>query len=111
MKNSTDVKQEDEEDDLAELAYSLRPLARSEFSLKLPDSAIASLERLAAEQGTTAKALVARYIGAGLREDLAALYARQLLDMTASVLSRRLHSEAEVSSILKEIREEAAKYG
>jgi hypothetical protein len=65
---------------------------------------------VAAEKEMSVEALMKLYIGEGLRDDLSDLYARQILDATANVLSRRLNSEEEVSSILNEIREQSARY-
>jgi hypothetical protein len=46
------------------------------------------------------------YIGQGLRQDIAKLFNERLLDKTAQVLSRHLHSEEEISRILQEIKAE-----
>lgn len=52
-------------------------------------------------------ALMRYYIGRGLRQDLARLFADKMFDTTAAVLAKYLHSQEEVSLILDEIREAA----
>lgn len=88
----------------------VRPRAKTTVSLSIPDDVLESLSRVAAEKDMSVEALMKLYIGEGLRDDLDALYTHQVLDTAANVLSRRLESEEEVSSILNEIREESARY-
>jgi uncharacterized DUF497 family protein len=52
------------------------------------------------------EALLKLYIGQSMRQDLAKLSADRVLEKTAQVLTRHIHSEKEVSAILKEIRVE-----
>ena len=50
------------------------------------------------------QALLKLYIGQGLRQDMAKLYAEQVLETTAQVLTRHIQSTEEVSAIMQEIR-------
>jgi hypothetical protein len=52
-------------------------------------------------------ALIKLYLGQGLRQDLSKLYADRVLEKTAQVLTRHIHSEDEVSAILREIQIES----
>jgi hypothetical protein len=67
---------------------------------------MASLEKVAASRDMSVEALVKLYIGQGLRQDLARLFADRVLETTEQVLTRYIQSEEEVSAILKEIRGE-----
>jgi hypothetical protein len=69
----------------------LRPRPATAVSLQIP-----------------ADALLKFYIGQGLRQDLSHLYANQMLEKTAQVLSRHLPPKAQLSAILREINAEAA---
>ncbi len=51
-------------------------------------------------------ALLKLYIGQGLRQDVAKLFADRVLEATAQVLARHIHSEEEVAAILREIQGE-----
>lgn len=84
----------------------LRPRPATDISLQIPDETLASLEKIAAGRDMSPEALMKFYIGQGLRQDLARLYADQLLDRTAQVLTRHIQSEEEVLAILQEIRVE-----
>ncbi|MGC1374860.1 MAG: hypothetical protein WA821_01470 [Anaerolineales bacterium] len=84
----------------------LRPRATGVLAVQVPVEALASLERVAASRDMSVQALVKLYIGQGLRQDLAKLFADRVLETTAQVLTRHIHSEEEVSAILREIRGE-----
>jgi hypothetical protein len=86
----------------------LRPRPTTPLTIKIPIEAMASLERVAASRDMSVEALVKLYLGHGLRQDLAKLFADRVLETTAQVLTRHIQSEEEVSAILKEIRGEAA---
>jgi hypothetical protein len=85
-----------------------RPRATQAFSLRIPIDTLASLEKVAASRDMSPESLVKLYIGHGLRQDLAKLFAERVLETTEQVLTRHIQSEAEVSAILQEIRLEAA---
>jgi len=76
--------------------------------LKIPVETLKSLERVAASREMSVDALIKFYVGQGLRQDLAKLFADRVLETTEQVLTRHIQSEEEVSAILKEIRGEAA---
>ncbi|MEK7729422.1 MAG: hypothetical protein AAB354_13490 [candidate division KSB1 bacterium] len=90
------------------LKLRLRPRPLETVPLQIPVDALASLERVAANREMSSQALMKFYIGQGLRQDLAKLYADRVMDRTAEVLARHLPSQDEVSAIIREIREEAA---
>ena len=50
------------------------------------------------------QALLKLYIGQGLRQDVAQLFADRVLETTAQVLTRHIQSEEKVSAIIQEIR-------
>ena len=78
------------------------------LTVKIPADVLSSLEKVAASKDMSVEALVRLYVGQGLRQDLARLFADRVLETTAQVLTRHLQSEAEISAILNEIRVEAA---
>jgi len=86
----------------------LRPRPTSSIMLKIPVETLKSLERVAASREMSVDALIKFYVGQGLRQDLAKLFADRVLETTEQVLTRHIQSEEEVSAILKEIRGEAA---
>ncbi|MBI1880473.1 MAG: hypothetical protein HYR94_20030 [Chloroflexi bacterium] len=77
------------------------------LSIQIPVDTLASLEQVAASHDMSIEALIKFYVGQGLRQDLAKLFADRVLEKTAQVLTRHIQSEEEVSAILKEIRVEA----
>jgi hypothetical protein len=87
------------------LKFNERPSA--EISLNIPSDVLASLEKVAQRRNMSVKALLKLYIGQNLRQDLANLFAGNVLEKTEAVLSRHLDSE-EVSDILEEIRQDLA---
>jgi len=87
-------------------ALHLRPRPSAALTIEVPADVLASLEKVAASRDMTVEALVKLYIGQELRQDLTRLFADQVLEKTAQVLTRHIQSEEEVSVILKEIRVE-----
>jgi len=85
----------------------LRPRPSETVSLQIPVDTLASLKRVAGSRDMSYHALMKFYIGHGLRQDLAKLYADRVMERTAEVPARRLQSQEEVSAIIQEIREEA----
>ncbi len=86
----------------------LRPRPTTSIALRIPVETVTSLERVAASRDMSVDALIKFYVGQGLRQDLAKLFADRVLETTEQVLTRHIQSEEEVSAILKEIRGEAA---
>ena len=103
------MKKPNEEVEKAEEGFELRlrPRATTTLSIRIPVDTLASLEKVAANRDMLPEALAKLYIGQGLRQDLARLFADRVLETTAQVLTRHLQSEEEVSAILREIRGEA----
>ena len=98
-----------EEAPKAEEGFELRlnPRPTNAVSLNIPVDTFAALEKVAVSRDMTVEALLKLYIGQGLRQDLAKLFADRVLEKTAEVLTRHIESEEEVSAILKEIRVES----
>ncbi|MFN8457963.1 MAG: hypothetical protein U0401_25480 [Anaerolineae bacterium] len=103
------MKKLDEESLKTEEGFALRLHARpaTTVAIQIPIDALASLEKVAASRDMSSEALMKLYIGQGLRQDLAKLFADRVLEKTAQVLTRHLQSEEEISAILQEIRVEA----
>ena len=99
----------DEEAPKTEEGFELRFHSRASttVTVQIPDDTLASLEKVAASRDMSSEALIKLYVGQGLRQDLAKLFADRVLEKTAEVLTRHIGSEEEVSAILKEIRVEA----
>jgi len=77
-------------------------------TLRIPAETLASLEKIAAGRDMSVEALLKLYIGQSMRQDLTKLSADRVLEKTEQVLKQHIHSEEEVSAILKEIRVETA---
>jgi hypothetical protein len=73
--------------------------------LKLPAAAHAEIEAVAAYLDMSAGALMRRYIGQGLREDLARYFHEQVLWAVQEALEKRIDSST-AESILQEVRDE-----
>lgn len=103
------MKKSDEESLKTEEGFALRlhPRPATTLSIQIPLDTLASLEKVAASRDMSSEALMKLYIGQGLRQDLAKLFADRVLEKTAQVLTRHLQSEEEISAILQEIRIEA----
>jgi hypothetical protein len=91
----------------AEEGFALHLRPSTSLTIELPADVLASLEKVVASRDMTVEALVKLYIGQELRQDLTKLFADQILEKTAQVLTRHIQSEEEVSVILKEIRVES----
>ncbi len=92
-------------DDPSPLVITPRP--SETLAVRMPTDVLQSLRREAIARDMPVEALVRFYVGAGLRQDLAKRLSERLLDSTARVLSQHISSEAEVSTILQEIRAQA----
>lgn len=93
--------------DLGEpIELTVRPRATETVTLQIPRDTLASLKKVAHQRDMSVEALMKLYIGKCLRQDLTQLFADQVLDSTAKVLTRHHHSDAEVAQILQEIRAE-----
>ena len=73
-------------------------------AVNIPKDTLVALRQIASKRDMSEMSLLKFYIGQGLRQDLTQLYADQVLETTAQVLSRHIQSEEEVSEILREIR-------
>ncbi|HEX8681555.1 MAG TPA: hypothetical protein VF707_04525 [Ardenticatenaceae bacterium] len=93
------------EEEQAELR--LRPRPSEAISIEVPSDTLAALQRVAAIRDMSQEALLKLYIGHGLRQDVARLFADRVLETTAKVLARHIQSEEEVSEIIREIQVEA----
>ena len=78
------------------------------ISISIPTDTLDSLQKVADCRDMPLEALLKFYIGSGLRQDLSKLFSEHLLDSTAQVLARHIQSEAEISNIIREIKEEGA---
>jgi uncharacterized DUF497 family protein len=85
-----------------------RSRAIEKVSIDIPKDALDSLKKVASIRDMSFQALIKFYIGQGLRQDLSRLFADRVLDTTAEVLAKHIHSEEQVSAIIREIREARA---
>lgn len=90
------------------LTLRVRPRSTEPITLDIPSDTLETLKRVAANRDMSVQALLKLYIGQGLRQDAAQLYADRVLEMTAEVLTQHLESEEEVAAILREIQNRAA---
>jgi len=104
------MKKPNEETPKAEEGFELRlrPRPMTALTIRVPLDTLTSLEKAAASRDMSVEALIKLYVGQGLRNDLAKLFADRVLEKTAQVLTRHIQSEEEISAILKEIRVESA---
>jgi hypothetical protein len=86
------------------LELRFRPRESETVSINIPKDTLESLKRVADSRDMSYQALLKLYIGQGLRQDLAQLFADRVLETTAQVLTRHIQSEEEVSAIIQEIR-------
>lgn len=91
-----------------ELVLHVRPRPMETVTLSLPSDALATATRVAQSRDMSVPALLKLYIGQGLRQDAAQLYADRVLALTAEVLGRHLTSPEEVAAIMREIQGKAA---
>jgi hypothetical protein len=87
-----------------ELKLHLRPRAVEVVSIEIPTDTLAAIKKVACSRDMSYQALLKFYIGQGLRQDLAQLFAEQVLETTAQVLTRYIPSTEQVSAIMHEIR-------
>ena len=96
----------------------IRSRPKTTVSIQIPVDTLASIEKVAASRDMftsftddfvlrSSQALIKFYIGQGLRQDLAKLFADRVLEKTAEVLTQHIQSEEEISAIIREIRTEA----
>lgn len=91
-----------------EVALQIRPRPTQAVSIDIPVDAMHTLTKVAANRDMSVQALLKLYVGQGLRQDAAQLYADRVLELTAEVLARHGASANEVAAILHEIRSKAA---
>ena len=82
-----------------------RPRVTETVSIDIPKDTLDSLKKVADSRDMSYKALLKFYIGQGLRQDIAKIFADRVLDTAAEVLSRHIQSEEEISAIIREIQE------
>jgi hypothetical protein len=86
----------------------IRPRPTETVTIDIPTDTLETLKQVAASRDMSYQALIKLYIGQGLRQDAAQLYADRVLAMTAEVLARHLDSQEEVAAILREIHGKTA---
>ncbi len=91
-----------------EVLLRIRPRPTEAVSINIPVDTMQTLTKVAVHRDMSVQALLKLYIGQGLRQDAAQLYADRVLEMTAEVLARHVESQDEVAAILQEIRSKAA---
>lgn len=90
-----------------ELKLYFHPRTVETVSIEIPKDTIDSLKKVAVSRDMSYQALLKLYIGQGLRQDLAKLFAKRVMETTTQVLTRHIQSEEEISKIIQEIRVEA----
>jgi hypothetical protein len=93
-----------------EINLQLCPRITETVSMQIPTDTLESLTKIATIRNMSVEALLKFYIGQGLRADLTKDFSERLLDTTAQVLARHLDSEEEISTIMREIQAETARY-
>jgi hypothetical protein len=86
----------------------VRPRPAEDVTLRIPIDTMQTLKKVAISRDMSVQALLKLYIGQGLRQDAALLYADRVLELTAEVLTRHGTSQDDVAAILQEIRTKAA---
>jgi len=86
------------------LELHFRPREVEAVSIGIPKDTLESLKKVASSRDMSYQALLKLYIGQGLRQDLAQVFADRVLETTAQVLTRHIQSEEKVSAIIQEIR-------
>ncbi len=76
------------------------------ISLEIPKDTIESLRKVANSRDMSFIALLKFYLGQGLRQDLAQLFDRRVIEVTEKVLANHIQSEEEIANIMTEIRSE-----
>ncbi len=92
-----------------ELKINWRTRPTETVSIEIPQDTLESLKKVAASKDMPLAALIKFYIGQSLRQDLTKIFAENLLEKTAKVLSRHIESEEEVSTIIREIKAETTR--
>ena len=82
----------------------LRPRPSTTVTLTVPTDTCTPLQAVATNRDMAVEALMKRYIGQGLRHDIAQRFADRVLDLTAQVLARHGQSQEQVEAIVREIR-------
>ena len=90
----------------AEYQLKLQPRSQETISLKIPNDILESLNKVARSRDMSFEALLKFYIGQGLGQDLARLFSNRVLEVTAQVLEKHIHSKEQLSAIVEESREE-----
>jgi hypothetical protein len=98
-----------EREEKQEEEFELRFRARDAetVSIEIPRDTLKLLKKVAASRDMSYQALLKLYIGQGLRHDVTRLFGDRVLETAEQVLAKHIHSEEEVSSIIREIRSEA----
>lgn len=91
-----------------ELELRILPRPSEQVTIDIPSDTLETLKKVADSRDMSYQALLKLYIGQGLRQDAAQLYADRVLEMTAEVLARHLDSKEEVAAILQEIHRKTA---
>lgn len=91
-----------------ELELRIRPRPSEQIMIDIPTDTLETLKKVAASRDMSYQAVLKLYIGQGLRQDAAQLYADRVLEMTAEVLAQHLDSQEEVAAILQEIHRKTA---
>ena len=91
-----------------ELELRIRPRPSEQVTIDIPTDTLETLKKVASSRDMSYQALLKLYIGQGLRQDSAQLYADRVLEMTAEVLAQHLDSKEEVAAILQEIHRKTA---
>lgn len=78
------------------------------LEINVPKDVLESLEEIATRRDLPVKALIKFYVGQGLKQDLAKIYADKVLENTEQVLKKHFKSEEEIQEILQEITQIAA---
>lgn len=91
-----------------ELELRIRPRPNEHVTIDIPIDTLETLKKVAGSRDMSYQALLKLYIGQGLRQDAAQLYADRVLEMTAEVLAQHLNSKEEVAAILQEIHRKTA---
>ncbi|NJM70124.1 MAG: hypothetical protein HC862_07755 [Scytonema sp. RU_4_4] len=89
-----------------EFKLQLHPRPKETVSIEIPKDTLESLKKVAVSRDMSFEALLKFYIGQGLRQDLAKLFADRVLEATAQVLAKHIESEEEISCMIQEIRAE-----
>lgn len=93
-----------------ELELRIRPRPSEQVTIDIPTDTLETLNQVADSRDMSYQALIKLYIGQGLRQDAAQLYADRVLETMAEVLAPHLDSQAEVAAILQEIHRKTAAY-